>query len=225
MIKVFRQLEQGENFVIGADPAESRDFCSAVAISKKHGDSAVVYNQRVESTQFGYDLQKLGKYIFNKTGIYPTIGVERQQGQATIAKLLELNYPKLFRMKVFDERVAREEEKIGWSTNVATRTKMLDDLSLALRQKVHKVYDEETISQFLTFIRSPKIGKPQSESGCFDDLVFAEAIAWQLFQLVSIEIEQSYYPPADDVSLRNWSLSDNPDYSRTKNIDAFRIGR
>jgi len=68
-VKIYREPEVNEQFVVFADPADSKDFCAAVAISKKYYDCPVVFNDVLESSQFGYELQNFCKYIFNKTAI------------------------------------------------------------------------------------------------------------------------------------------------------------
>ena len=99
--KLYRKLEYGEQFVVFGDPAESQDFCAAAACSKKRYDFPLVYNEVTESSQFGYELYSMCKYIFNRTGLWPKLAVERNTGQATIFVLKNLNYPDLFRMVDF----------------------------------------------------------------------------------------------------------------------------
>ncbi len=185
----YRQLEKTEQTCLFADPAEGRDFCAAVLVSKRHADFPFVYNQRIESSQFGFDLHKIARHVFNHTGLWPTIAVERNTGAATIHVLQELNYPDLFRMRVFDHVSVTESSKIGWTTTLATRTKMLDDLALALRQGVLKIYDQETISQMQSFVVKQKrgqMGRVEAETGKNDDLVISTAGAWQLYNLVPV---------------------------------------
>lgn len=186
--RLYRPLEKNEQTCIFADPAEGGNFCAAVLVSKKHADFPVVYNKRVESSQFGHDLYKLSKFVQNRTGILPTIAVERNTGQATIYVLQEYNYPNLFRMRVFDHRSVTESAKIGWTTTTATRTKMLDDLALALRQGRIKIYDRESLYQLTSFVIKQKRGhtpRAEAEAGKNDDLVISTAGAWQLYNLVA----------------------------------------
>lgn len=185
--RVYRELELHEQTCIFADPAEGRDYCAAVLVSKKYADFPFVYNLRTESSQFGYDLNKIGKYVFQHTGIWPTIAVERNTGQATIHVLNELNYPDMFRMRVFDHSTVSETQKIGWTTNMATRQKMLDDLALSVRQGILKIYDREILNQMASFVIKKKkgmAGRAEAEVGKNDDLVIALAGAWQLYSLV-----------------------------------------
>ena len=183
--RIYREIQQDEQLVIFGDPAESRDYCAAVAVSKKHADMPIIFNEQIESSQFGYELHKIAKYIHTKTDIWPKIAVERNMGQATIHVLSTLNYSNLYRMSIFDSSMHKESEKIGWLTTEATRRKMLDDFGLALRQKSVKIYDKDLFDQLQAFI--VKNGKPQAEYGKHDDLVIAAAGAWQLYLTVPLE--------------------------------------
>lgn len=186
MFKLYRELKANETFVIGADPSEGGDFCAAVAKSKAIFDSPFVFHEKIDSTQFGVELYKMGKFIYLKTGIYPTILVERNTGAATIAKLQDLNYPKLFRMPKLGESFAKDEDsKIGWHTNSSSRIKLIDDYGSYIMQDTAKIYDKDTISELMSFIRNPRTGKAEASSGKHDDLCMAEMIAWQGCLLVS----------------------------------------
>lgn len=185
MFRLFRNPKPNEFFVCGADPAEGNDYCAAVWKSKQTQETILVFQARMESTQFGYELYKGSKFIYQATGLWPVIGVERNTGQATIARLVDLNYPELYHHTDTTRNEALEEKKIGWPTNTGTRPMMLDDLALSLRQGVNHTYDKETLKEMLSFIRNQKTGKPEAEVGTHDDLVLAEAIAWQLYQRVA----------------------------------------
>ncbi len=206
MFKLFRDPEVNEFFVCGADPSEGGDYCSATWKSKKYADTVLSYRATIESTQFAYEIEKGCRFLYKITGLWPCVGVERNTGMATIAKLLDLNYPNLFKMKSFDRVKQKEEEKIGWHTNTATRPKLLDDHSLSIRQGVNKFFDKVAVKEHMTFIRNPKTGKPEAEEGMNDDTVFSEGIAWQLYQIVPMQTSDKYVAPKNDITRQNWSL-------------------
>ncbi len=192
-VRLYRELEEGEQLVVFADPAESQDFCAAVAFSKKHFDYPLVYNQVTESSQFGYDLYNFCKYIYNRTRMWPVLAVERNVGQATIFVLQQLNYPRLFRMVDFTSNVNAKQGNIGWLTTGSlvggeiqgTRRKMLYDFALALRQGKVTMYDEQQIIQFKNFVVIK--GRGQARSNTHDDLVMSTAGAWQIHLLTPEE--------------------------------------
>lgn len=194
MIYLYRQPEQNEQLVIGADPSEGRDYSAFVVISKKYADVVMLGRSKTESPQLGYELNHVGQYLKKRTNILPTIAVERNTGAATIHVLKTLNYAKLFKMpRSFTTSQQEITDDYGWSTNTATRPKMLDDLALAVRQRSIKIYSKELIDEMFTFIRNAKTGKPQADVGSNDDLVMSTAICWQLYQIVPVHQTDSYY--------------------------------
>lgn len=188
-VKVYRDIEVNEQLVIFADPADTKDFCAAVAISKKNYDCPIVFNAVMESSQFGYELNYMAKYINNKTGMWPKLAVERNTGQATIYVLKLLNYPDLFRMVDATSINSHEGGGIGWVTTgqlsggelQGTRRKMLDDLALAVKQGQIKIYDETQLRQMMGFMIIK--GRAQARANKKDDLVMATAGSWQIQML------------------------------------------
>ena len=184
MIKIYRKPEPGERFVIGADPAEGGDYSSFVVVSRKYSEVVISSKSKEESSQLGYTLNGVANWLKNNTGHFPLVAVERNTGTATIFVLKELNYPNIYKApKSFLKNYEERDEKYGWSTNQATRPKMLDDLALTIRQKAINIPCADIVNEMFTFIRNEKTGKPEAERGSNDDLVMALAIAWQVRQL------------------------------------------
>lgn len=188
MLKIFRNLEGAEKVCVGADIGEGISYCAAVALSQKYKDTPLTFHSRIESSQFGYELYNLGLYVKKKTGDFPLLAVERNIGQATIAKLRDLEYPshKLYKQKTFDRIMQKEELRIGWVTTSANRRKMLDDLAMDIRKKTLKIYDENILSEMLTFVINERTNEPRPESGRFSDLIMALAISNQIIKEVGV---------------------------------------
>ena len=208
--KVYRPLDVNEQLVIFADPADTQDYCAAVAFSKKHFDFPIVYNEVTESSQFGYELQNIGKYIKTRTNLWPKMAVERNTGQATIFVLQQLNYPNMFRMVDFTSMAPHEGGGMGWITTghisggelQGTRRKMLDDLALGIKQGQFKIYDKEQIGQLKSFVIVK--GRAQARASMHDDLVMATAGAWQVAQLTPDEDFGDYDPEALKQQREKW---------------------
>ena len=208
--RVYRKLEVGEQLVMFADPADSQDFCAAVAFSKKHYDFPIVFNEVMESSQFGYELNNIAKYINLRTNMWPRMAVERNTGQATIFVLQQLNYPDMFRMVDFTSTNMHEGGDVGWVTtgNISggelrgTRRKMLDDLAMVVKQGRIKIYDREQIKQMKSFVIVK--GRAQARANAKDDLVMATAGAWQVAELTPTEDFGEYDPEALRQQREKW---------------------
>lgn len=198
--RVYRNLDVGEQLVLFGDPADSQDFCAAVAYSKKYQDFPLVFNEVMESSQFGHELYNIGKYIQVRTNYFPKLAVERNTGQATIYVLQQLNYPDMFRMVDFTSMAPHEGGDIGWMTTghisggelQGTRRKMLDDLALSLKQGKLKIYDQEQLKQLKSFVIVK--GRAQAAQNQHDDLVMATAGAMQVAQLTP-DLDFGEYDP------------------------------
>ncbi len=202
MYKIWRKPSVGEVTVVFIDPAEGGDYSAMVGMSKKHLDAFMSYHSKtaeskddIGSAQLGNEASKMGKHIHQYTKSYPWIAVERNTGQATIARLLELEYPRIWKMKTFDLQEQKEEERFGWTTNKKTRPKMLDEWAEALKKREAVIYDKEALEEHLSFIRPEKRpNHPEAITGKNDDLVIAYSGAWQVLNLIPGERTESIKP-------------------------------
>lgn len=209
-VRIYREITANEQFVIFADPAESQDYCAAVALSMKHFDCPIIFNEIIESSQFGYELQNMAKYIELRTTLWPRMAVERNTGQATIYVLQQLNYPNMFRMVDFSAITPHEGGGVGWVTTGhisggelrGTRRKMLDDLALAVKQGRIKLYDKDQLRQLKGFVIVK--GRGQARANMKDDLVMATAGAWQVAQLTPVQDFGDYDPEALKQHREKW---------------------
>lgn len=198
MHKLYRKPEKGETTAIFVDPAEGGDYSAMVAMSKKYLDAFMVYHSKtgetdteVGSSQLGNEASKMGKFIFSFTKAWPWIAVERNKGQATISRLLELEYPRIWRMRTFDLQENKQKEYFGWETNKKTRPKMLDEWAEALNKHEATIYSNEVVEEHFAFVRPDKNPHhPEAIQGKNDDLVISCAGVWQVINLVENERTQ-----------------------------------
>ena len=173
--------------MMGVDTSEGGDLSAIVAKSKVYVDSFLVFSGHFSSAELSPMIRRAYMFIYRTTGILPWIGVERNMGQAVINKLIEWKYPKLYKQEIYDDTLKKYITKIGWQMTRGNRRKLLDEMALDLKNAEDIIYDLETIKQLLTFVRNRRSGKPEAESGCFDDLVIAEGIALQLVYTTEID--------------------------------------
>ncbi len=187
--RLYRLPKKNEHTVMGVDTSEGGDLSAIVVKSKIYCDSFLVFSGHFNSAELCPMIKRAYMFLFKMTGLLPWIGVERNMGVATINKLIDWKYPKLYKQETFDSTLQKWLTKVGWFMSRGNRRKFLDELALDLKSAENVVYDLPTIEQLLTFVRNRRSGKPEAESGCFDDLVIAEGIALQLFYTTSIDDE------------------------------------
>lgn len=195
---VYVPPKKGHVYVAGADVAgdEEGDYSVLKIIDVTEQAEVFVYRARISPQRFYRVIDKWGRAYNNAL-----MGVEKNNhGHAVIMGLDETcRYRNLFaETKTKRPRVAiitgtkstaKEERKFGWVTDSASRPLMLDQLRLAVEGEVDEdvenfepmwhVRDLALCGELLTFTEQD--GKYQAAPGKHDDIIFATAIAHQMF--------------------------------------------
>lgn len=207
----YREITKGEFFVVGADTAAGGlDYCAVQFVSKTKLDVPLVYHKKTLATDMTNEIHPVLEKIYDKTHIKPLVAYERNNGGVfEMERLATLNRKgkyEIFTMPTYGNKENPEAHKLGYDTNTATRPKMLSDLKEAVDGRLIGIYDEPTINELYAFIisQTSSAWKAQAEKGSHDDLIFALAIAWQLYQLsphrtLDQGFIQPVYKPSDDV--------------------------
>ncbi len=175
-VKIWKPPLPGRHYVIGADVAEGvKDgaFSSAHVLDKATAEEVATWHGHIEPSLFGDELNMIGR-SYNEA----LLGVEsNNHGHATLARLKQLNYPRLYWHKSVDTRTRRPTQKLGWPTDVKTRPEMIDDLAALLSDVI--CHDKDTIDELMTYVVGDN-GESGPEEGCFSDRVISKAIAAQM---------------------------------------------
>jgi phage terminase large subunit len=185
----YRPYSKGEFYVVGADTAWTGiDYVAAQFLCKTSRDVPVVYHtNKVSMTLATQALHAELEKIYDHTGVKPVVAIETNNGGTgwleTLSLLNRNGKYIIYRQKKNQgtSQVTEESDKLGYSTNTATRPKMLGDLKEAIDGGLIDIYDKPTVTEMFSFIVGEN-GKPQAETGAHDDLIMALAIAWQLYQ-------------------------------------------
>lgn len=212
MIKHYRNLDHGEFIVVGVDTAAGgTDYCAAQFLSKTKLDVPIVYHQHTLASEMTPVLQQELERIYDVTGVAPVVAYENNNGGIfeleRLATLNRLNKYKIFTMPTYGAMTNPQPTKLGWSTNTATRPKMLADLKECIDGHLIKIYHKRTIEEMFSFIvvQTTTTWKAQAESGGHDDLVMSLAIAWQLYQSEQAP-QATWHAPINDISNKNWKV-------------------
>lgn len=185
--KQFRPFQSGEFIICFADTAAGGgDSCAAQFLSQKWLDVPLVYHSEVTATFMTPLLHEKLVEVSRQTGIQPIVAYETNNGGGfeldRLARLNRVGDYRIYTMKILDPSGRlMDTGKLGWSTNTATRPKMLADLKDAVESDLLHLYHRGTVDEMFSFIISAT-GKPEAEKGMHDDLVMALAGAWQLYQ-------------------------------------------
>ena len=212
-LKVWAKPQMGEDYVIGADPAEGvgGDAAAVVVIHSTTGIVvATINSNELDPDVLGIELYKLGKY-YN----YAFLNVEcNNHGFAVLSKLKELNYPNLYFREEFDKLKNKRTKRLGFRSTKDTKTMAVDKLRAAIRDRDFLVYDKEILDQLVNYVENPKSGRLEGMDNSHDDLVTACYLAWFIVATSANITKVS----KKDKSLAPWDLQDD---NSGPNTDGF----
>jgi len=175
---VWREPEQGKEYVIGADVGEGLahgDASAACVLDKETGEQVAELHGRVPPGRFARLLDALGRYYK-----WAQLAVERNNHGHTVLDTLEniTGYPRLYSCSGYDQSGQRSE-RLGWHTNAKTKPVMIDNLAEAIAEGHLLIHSPGLVDECFTFITSDS-GAQEAQPGKHDDRVIAAAIAWQV---------------------------------------------
>lgn len=183
----FRELQAGEFFIVFADPAgDGADNCAVQFMSHKWLDIPLVYHAHITASFMTPLIHQKLIEVHKLTGIPPTVAYEiNNGGNFELDRLNRLNRYgdyNIYTQKTTDPTGhVIDTGKLGWSTNGATRPKMLQELKDAVESDLIHLYHRQTVNELFSFIVNDT-GRAEAEKKAHDDLVMALAGVWQLYQ-------------------------------------------
>lgn len=185
-IHIFSTPKVGWDYAIGADVGEGvgGDYSACVVIGKYGGHKevvALIYTNTLPTDSFAQEISFLGEEYFNCI-----VGVENNSiGNATLNKLDELNYKKIYYTQQTNTR------KRGWTTGETNKR-------LAIAELIQEVNNGSLITSFKPMIQ--EIAECQVDKGKYifsgkthGDTVMALAIANQMIKDVRKVRKASFY--------------------------------
>ena len=177
-LRIWRHYQEHKEYFIAADVAkggESGDYSSAKVFDKANWGLCAKWHGHTDPSKFAEELYLLGAMY-----MWAEIAVEVWPGPgiATGHKLVDLQYPNLYRRFVWDGEKHVQSTEYGWSTDQRSRNEMIASLLEAIRRKQIIIRDQETLDEMREFIRHPN-GKIAARGSCHDDQVIDTAIAIQ----------------------------------------------
>lgn len=177
----FTEYSPGHSYVLGADVAEGvgRDSSTCVIVDITDNVAKVVAHyssNRIPPDLFAYEVKNGGVHYGNCL-----CAVERNNhGHTTLSKLKEIYY-NIYLEEKFDNLLNKKTKKLGWHTNLATKPKMLSELSSSVNESYLEIVSPEILKEMRTYqaddLNKVKFDPQQTKHW---DLLMALAIAYQM---------------------------------------------
>ena len=174
-----------KKYIISADVArgDGADYSSFVVFDVETSEVVADFKCKIPPDNFAAVLAEAGRR-YNGAVVAPE---SNTYGYAVLMKLQELKYPAIYFEKEKDKFAVLYGNgnigKAGFSTQGASRAKILTKLEEVIRNKHLTIYSSRIYEELKTFIW--KGSKPQAMRGKNDDLVMALAIGCWLFDTSS----------------------------------------
>mgnify|MGYP003111034957 FL=1 len=175
-----------KDYIMSADVArgDAKDYSTFHIIDVEAGEVVVEYKGKIRPDNFAELLNKWG-LKYNKALLCPE---NNSFGYATILKLQEMQYPRLYYRKRKGTYIGGYIPKAsadiaGFTTNGKTRSMILGKLEEILRNKQLITRSSRTYQELKTFTWNT--GRAQAKRGFHDDLVMSLAIGTWLYDASS----------------------------------------
>jgi hypothetical protein len=188
-LRIWRMPQLNHVYVIGADIAEGVKngcFSAASVIDINEMEQVAEYHGHIPPDEFGDSLFNLGRF-YNNALLAPESwpGV----GAVTMAKLVDLRYPNLWKRKKSDYSYKLENQLYGWETTKRTKPILVHTLSEGIKEYKFKIRSRGLISEMKSFVYNGEAMEPQE--GCYSDRVIGFGIAWYLANMFVQDLDDS----------------------------------
>jgi len=179
---IWKQPLTEHKYIISADIArgDGKDFSAFHIIDSSEGEIVAEYKGKIAPDKFGDLLNEYG-LRYNKALMCPE---NNSFGYATIVKLKDLNYPKMYYNKnksvyIGDYVPPAETELAGFTTSGKSRNQILTKLEEVIRNKQLMIYSSRFYEELKTFVWNEN--KAQAMKGENDDLIMSLAIGTWMY--------------------------------------------
>lgn len=179
---VWKYPLSANNYILSADVSrgDSKDYSTFHIIDTDTSEIVAEYKGKIRPDNFAELINEFG-LKYNKALVCPE---NNSYGYATILKLQDLKYPKLYYRKkkqvyIGDYVPPSSADVAGFNTNGKTRSTVLAKLEELLRNRQLLSYSSRFYEELKVFTWNT--GRAQARSGFNDDLVMSLAIGSWLF--------------------------------------------
>ena len=182
--RTYKPPVAGRFYVCGVDVAEGvvgGDYSTIVIWDRSTGEEVGYYRQHIAPDKFADVLNRVGR-LYNNALMVVEIN---NHGLTTVTCLKQLIYPSMyFRPARFESIGSPWSDKLGWKTTKLTRPLLIDDFAQSVRDDVLTIHSKELLDEMSVFVYNDS-NDMQPQPGFHDDVLFAAAIGFQGFKVLS----------------------------------------
>jgi len=172
LITIYEPPITGHPYVGGGDTkGEGSDNFAGQFIHNPTGRRVATLWGNPDSDEYTHQMYCLGMH-YNEA----LLAIESNFNTYPLEELNRLRYPRQYQRKQYDSFSGKYQDKYGFKTDGNTRPLIIDREIVLIRDHIDLFTDLNFFKECLTFIKNDK-GRPEAESGCRDDLIFADMIA------------------------------------------------
>ncbi len=218
-IRIYEQPEPKALYVIGGDGAQGidgGDHSSLVCLRVPEMYEVFSFSDTIAPSEFGAMASYLSR-LYNNALL--GIEINDKGGYAAIESIRE-NHPatNLYYRRGL-KALTLKDIRYGWHTNENTRSVMIEDLKVNLKNRTIDLFSIDLLNQLRTFVKL-KSGKLAAAYGKKDDLVLALMIAIQMGRNIHIRKEEQMRKSPPKGSL-DWVV--NQQLKRREDFAKLRI--
>lgn len=187
MVEIWEMPKTGVTYGIGVDIAMGvgKDYSVAVVTNKKTGEMVAMLRGFIPPEVMGDYVYKLG-YFYNYAWVCPEVN---SVGEGVVRDLVRMGYSKLYKRTEHDEFSAVKTRKIGFSTGMRTKPKLINQFIAYCKEGRFRVRSKVLLQEMQSFVQlAAKGGKSlryEAKSGKHDDTVIAAALSVEMLTQIT----------------------------------------
>lgn len=173
-------------YMIGGDPTRTTvgDYAVAQVLNRRTWEQVAVWRGRCDPNTFGEQMALLGTY-YNKGMVVPEV---EGPGMATIAVLLHLEYPLIYKRQLADKTPGVAEMRWGWSSTNRTKPQMIGNLLKVVVDKDILIHDRQTFNEMKNYVDLGNGEYGNSAAEEYDDTVTSLAITLTVTMIEALSL-------------------------------------
>lgn len=162
-------------YMIAGDPTRTTvgDYAVIQVLNRRTWEQVAVWRGKVDPNTFAEHIVRLGTY-FNRGMV--TCEIEGP-GYGTIAVILHLEYPLVFKRQLADKTPGTIETRWGWSSTNKTKPEMIGNLLKAVVDRDILIHDKQTFKEMVNYVELGNGEYGNSNEEEYDDCVTSLAMA------------------------------------------------